>query len=128
MFILKKIWCRIFQIGFRAALPILPYREPQIISSCDELGSVFKKEKTTSVLVVTDAGIIKNGIVVPVEEALKANKVKYVIYDKTQPNPTVANVEEALKTYRENGCRWRRLRNGLCQGTWSKSCASKERT
>lgn len=104
MFILKKLWCRIFQIGFRAALPILPYREPQIISSCDELGSVFKKEKTTSVLVVTDAGIIKNGIVVPVEEALKANKVKYVIYDKTQPNPTVANVEEALKTYRENGC------------------------
>ena len=74
MFILKKLWCRIFQIGFRAALPILPYREPQIISSCDELGSVFKKEKTTSVLVVTDAGIIKNGIVVPVEEALKANK------------------------------------------------------
>ena len=104
MFILKKLWCRIFQIGFRAALPILPYREPQIISSCDELGSVFKKEKTTSVLVVTDAGIIKNGIVVPVEEALKANKVKYVIYDKTQPNPTVANVEEALKMYRENGC------------------------
>lgn len=104
MFILKKLWCRIFQIGFRAALPILPYREPQIISSCDELGSVFKKEKTTSVLVVTDAGIIKNGIVVPVEEALKANKVKYVIYDKTQPNPTVANVEEALKIYRENGC------------------------
>lgn len=104
MFILKKLWCRIFQMGFRAALPILPYREPQIISSCDELGSVFKKEKTTSVLVVTDAGIIKNGIVVPVEEALKANKVKYVIYDKTQPNPTVANVEEALKMYRENGC------------------------
>lgn len=104
MFILKKLWCRIFQIGFRAALPILPYREPQIISSCDELGSVFKKEKTNSVLVVTDAGIIKNGIVVPVEEALKANKVKYVIYDKTQPNPTVANVEEALKMYRENGC------------------------
>ena len=104
MFILKKLWCRIFQIGFRAALPILPYREPQIISSCDELGSVFKKEKTTSVLVVTDAGIIKNGIVVPVEEALKANKVKYVIYDKTQPNPTVANVEDALKMYRENGC------------------------
>ncbi len=104
MFILKKLWCRIFQIGFRAALPILPYREPKIISSCDELGSVFKKEKTTSVLVVTDAGIIKNGIVVPVEEALKANKVKYVIYDKTQPNPTVANVEEALRMYRENGC------------------------
>lgn len=104
MFILKKLWCRIFQIGFRAALPVLPYREPKIIPSCAELGTVFKKENSRSVLVVTDKGIINNGIVVPVEEALKSNNIKYVIYDNTQPNPTVANVEEALKIYRENNC------------------------
>ena len=104
MFILKKLWCRIFQIGFRAALPVLPYREPKIIPSCNDLGTVFKKENSRSVLVVTDKGIINNGIVVPVEEALKSNNIKYVIYDNTQPNPTVANVEEALKIYRENNC------------------------
>ena len=104
MFILKKLWCRIFQIGFRAALPVLPYREPKIIPSCAELGTVFEKENSRSVLVVTDKGIINNGIVVPVEEALKSNNIKYVIYDNTQPNPTVANVEEALKIYRENNC------------------------
>lgn len=104
MFILKKLWCRIFQIGFRAALPVLPYREPKIIPSCAELGTVFKKENSRSVLVVTDKGIINNGIVVPVEDALKSNNIKYVIYDNTQPNPTVANVEEALKIYRENNC------------------------
>ena len=104
MFILKKIGCRIFQVAFRAALPILPYREPKIVSSCSELGGVFKKEKSTSVLVVTDAGIVKNGLVSPLEEVLKSNKIKYTIYDKTQPNPTVDNVEEAFALYQGNNC------------------------
>ena len=104
MFILKKIYCRAFQIAFRAMLPILPYREPKLVASCDELGEVFKKEKSTSVLIVTDAGIVKNGLVVHVENVLKKYGMRYTIYDKTQPNPTVANVEEALKVYYENDC------------------------
>ena len=104
MFILKKIGCRAFQIAFRAVLPILPYREPKIISSCDILSEVLKKEKSTSVLIVTDEGIVKNGLVLPVLKVLKNQKMNYVVYDKTQPNPTVSNVEEALKLYHENGC------------------------
>ena len=63
MFILKKIGCRVFQIAFRAALPILPYREPKILPSCDALGAVFAEKKTSSVLIVTDAGIVKNRLV-----------------------------------------------------------------
>lgn len=104
MFILKKIGCRIFQTAFRAALPALPYREPKLIPSCADLDKVFEKEKTSSVLIVTDAGIIKNGLIAPVEEMLRKNNIKYSIYDKTRPNPTVENVEEALKLYHKNKC------------------------
>ena len=104
MFILKKIGCRIFQIAFRAALPILPYREPKIVPSCDALGAVFSEKKTSSVLIVTDAGIVKNGLVAPIEDVLKKNNIKYAIYDKTQSNPTVDNVEEALKLYHNYRC------------------------
>lgn len=104
MFILKKIGCRLFQIAFRVALPFLPYREPKIIPSCSELGNLLKSKKNASVLIVTDAGIVRNGLVKPVEEALKENEIKYTVYDKTQPNPTVANVEDALKLYHENNC------------------------
>ena len=96
MFILKIIGCRAFQIAFRVALPVLPYREPKVVSSCFELGDVFAKEKTSSALVVTDAGIVKNGLTAPLEAVLKQNKVKYTVYDQTQPNPTVNNVEDAL--------------------------------
>ncbi|MBQ7780380.1 MAG: iron-containing alcohol dehydrogenase [Clostridia bacterium] len=104
MFILKKLGCRIFQIAFRAALPILPYREPKLVSSCEALDEVLKKEKTASVLIVTDAGIVKNGLTVPLTEMLEKSGVRYSIYDKTQPNPTVANVEEALTVYHANKC------------------------
>lgn len=104
MFIFKKIGCRVFQTAFRVALPILPYREPKLVPSCAELGEVLKKEKTTSVLIVTDAGIVKNGLVTPIEDVLKEHKIKYAIYDKTRPNPTVANVEEALELYHKNRC------------------------
>ena len=65
MFFLKAAFCRVFQTVFRAALPILPYREPEIINSCSELGKVFKKENSKSVLIVTDAGIVKNRLTAP---------------------------------------------------------------
>ena len=104
MFFLKSFYCRVFQTAFRAALPILPYREPEIINSCSELGKVFKRENTKSVLIVTDAGIVKNGLTLPLEKTLNHNRVEYAVYDKTQANPTVNNVEEALTLYRERGC------------------------
>lgn len=54
MNVLSKLFCRTFQIAFRAALPLLPYREPRIVPSCDALGTVFSEKKTASVLIVTD--------------------------------------------------------------------------
>lgn len=104
MFILKSAFCRVFQTAFRIALPVLPYREPEIISSCSHLESVFKKENIKSVLVVTDKGVVSCGLVKPLEEVLKENCISYAIYDKTQPNPTVYNVEEALELYKKNNC------------------------
>lgn len=104
MFILKKLGCRIFQVAFRAALPLLPYREPTVVSACSGLSEVFIREKSRSALVVTDAGIVKNGLTSSLEHALKKNNVLYVIYDKTQQNPTVNNVEDGLRLYHENSC------------------------
>lgn len=104
MFFAKAIFCRTFQLGFRIALPVLPYREPKIVDSCKELGEVFQKEKLHSVLIVTDKGIRDHGLVEPVVKAVEDSGVHYVIYDGTRPNPTVSNVEEALALYHSNHC------------------------
>lgn len=104
MFFLKHAFCRIFQTAFRLALPVLPYREPEIIRSCSDLGALLKKKSFSSVLIVTDKGIMQNGLVSPIEESLQQGGISYIIYDKTQPNPTVSNVEEALSLFRNNHC------------------------
>lgn len=104
MFILKKIGCRLFQLAFRAAIPILPYREPEIISGCEKLGALLQQKKPEAVLIVTDPGIVKNGLCAPLEQTLEENGIRYTVYDRTQPNPTVDNVEEAYELYREQGC------------------------
>lgn len=39
------------------------------------------------------------------EELLPQNGIKCIVYDKTRPNPTVSNVEEALQIYKENNCK-----------------------
>lgn len=104
MNIAKKAFCRVFQTALRAALPILPYREPKIVNSCSALEKVFKKENIKSILVITDKGIVSNGLMAPLEKVFNDSGVAFTVYDKTQPNPTVHNVEEALALYRKNPC------------------------
>lgn len=104
MFIIKSAFCRIFQTAFRIALPFLPYREPIIIDSFEKIGEILKTEKSKSVLIVTDNGIIDNGLIRPVEYSLKNDCIRYTIYGDVQPNPTVKNVEEALLIYKSHEC------------------------
>ena len=104
MFFLKSFYCRVYQLAFRVVLPILPYREPEIVGSCLELDTVLKKEKVKSALIVTGQGSVKNGLIAPVEDALKKSGVSYAIFSGVQPNPTVDNVEEGVKAYSDNSC------------------------
>lgn len=66
MFFLKSAFCRIFQTVFRIALPILPYREPEAVDSCERISEIIEKEKIKSVLIVTDKGISAIGITQPI--------------------------------------------------------------
>ncbi len=104
MFFFKAACCRVYQTAFRLALPILPYREPEIVPTCAALDGVFLKENIKRVLIVADQGVREAGLLAPIEAALTKSGVFYVVYDKTRSNPTVDNVEEALIIYRENGC------------------------
>lgn len=104
MFFLKAAYCRVFQMAFRIALPFLPYREPQVVRSCKDLDRIIEKENISSVLIVTDPGILQYQLIAPLERLLKSWNVPYAIYAGTQPNPTVQNVEDALKAYQENHC------------------------
>ncbi len=99
---LYKLWCRTYQTVFRLVIPILPYREPKILGSMDELGSMFKAKGIGRVLVVTDQGLVNAGIAAMLEDKLTSAGIQYRVYADTVPNPTVANVEEARALYVES--------------------------
>ena len=101
---IKAIYCRSVQAVLRAALPVLPYREPQVFHSCGELSTVFQKENIRRVLIVTDVGIVRSGIASQLEAVLDEDDISYAVYDQTRPNPTVVNVEQALSLYRRYRC------------------------
>ena len=102
MNIFKKIYCRAFQACFHIAIPILPYRDPKILHSIEELPAEFKSQGINKVFLVTDSIIRK--LAEKLEALLPAEGIECVVYDKTKPNPTVANIEEALAIYNAEKC------------------------
>lgn len=87
------------------AIPILPYRNPEILDSATEIPVYLKDKNIDRVLIVTDKSINGLGLITPLTEALEAEKIKYFLYDETVPNPTVENVEAAKEIYINNNCK-----------------------
>ena len=100
----KKIFCRIYQAAFHAALPVLPYREPIKLDSIDKIPSVLDETGKHSALMITDKSLRGAGVTASLEDLMKKSTVRFTVYDGVRPNPTVENVNEALEIYRREHC------------------------
>ncbi|MBQ8540301.1 MAG: iron-containing alcohol dehydrogenase [Clostridia bacterium] len=101
---IMKFYCRAFQFCFKMAIPILPYRNPRVLHSVSGVGKALKKKGYDNVLIVTDKVIRDIEFFKKLEEGLKEHDIIYTVFDKTVPNPTIENVEEAKGIYMEKGC------------------------
>ena len=101
---IKKIYCRTFQTAFKIAIPFLPYRKPKLIHSITKLPGAIAKENAKRVLLVTDKGIRKAGLDKEIIDTLTAQGIEVTIYDRTQPNPTIRNIEEGAAIYQLKRC------------------------
>lgn len=104
MNLVKKAYCRVFQLGFRIVQPILPYRTPGLMKSIEHLPALFRRLKKDTVLLVTDPFLRSSGMTAPLEKLLEEQGIRCVVYDQTNANPTVKNVEEARALYLDYGC------------------------
>ena len=104
MNVVKKIYCRAFQICFRVAIPLLPYTEPKILEGMDKIPKVLEKFDYHKVLIVTDKGITKVGLGKQLTDILDKEDISYEYFDETVANPTIANVEAARALYLEGKC------------------------
>jgi len=91
----------------KCAACFMPWRKPVLIEGegcVTKLADRIGNDNIKSVLLVTGKGTMKRGMADELLEALKDAGISAAIYDKTVPNPTISNIEEALALYMENGC------------------------
>jgi len=104
MNVFKRIYARTFQGLFRLLLPLLPYREPRLLKTDEDVINVLIDKDIKSVLLVTDKGVRGLKLTESLETKIKESNINLSVYDNTVPNPTTQNVEEALKLFKENKC------------------------
>ncbi len=104
MHMILKTVCRAVQWVFHAALPVLPYRKPELYEHISDIAPLLLNKHIDSVLLVTDQGLRAAGCTRDLEQQLMRNGLHLAIYDRTQANPTVQNAEEAKELYHKEGC------------------------
>lgn len=107
MSILKKLLVRIFQKVLYVATFFLSFKEPIIIkgeNSFKDLCDLIKSKNKNKVLLVTDSGLHSLNMDKLVYDELVNNGIEYSLFYDIQANPTVKQVEDGLKVYKENNC------------------------
>lgn len=72
----------------------------QLNSLGDQLAEINAKK----IMIVTDKGLIKAGIVDKVLDIIKRNNIDYYLYDEVIPNPTINVVDEAAAICKNENC------------------------
>ena len=99
----ETLFCRAYQLVFRAALPLLPYRKPVELTSLSAIPPLLAEKGVGSVLLVTDRGVRSLGLTAPLETALAAQGIVCTVYDGVVQNPTIDNVEAGRALYLSSG-------------------------
>ena len=102
---IKRLYCRAYQLAFRAALPVLPYRQPRLLDHLAGIAPLLEQKQISSVLLVADAGVRSLGLTAGLEDSLARAQIACAVYEQRTPNPTIDNVEDALRVYLSSGAR-----------------------
>lgn len=106
MDIFRRIIFRTVQKALYLMSCFIPWKEPELIKyagALKELPQKIKGDGFLSVFIVTDKNLMKLGLLNSLFEGLDGQGIKYSLYDGTEPNPTIKNIEEAFKLYTESG-------------------------
>jgi len=106
-FAIKVFFFRIWQFLLKLSTPLLFFRTPRLFTGpgsslalCEHIAGTGVK----SLLVVTDAMLVKIGLLKPLLDKLGALGVKVTVYDGVLPNPTIEQIEKGLAFLKQEGC------------------------
>jgi 4-hydroxybutyrate dehydrogenase len=69
-----------------------------------ESGSSFQSAGGKRILIVTDSGVIKAGLLDPIKKSLEETKIAHEIFDRVEPNPSDRTVMEGARLFKATGC------------------------
>jgi len=104
---MRVFFYRIYQAVMRLVTGLVKWKDAEIIegeNSILKIPALLTKAGKKKVLLVTDKGITSLGLTAPLLSELEKAGVTCHVYDDTVANPTIDNIEEALKMYKDNGC------------------------
>ncbi|REB07124.1 iron-containing alcohol dehydrogenase [Sporosarcina sp. BI001-red] len=104
---MNNLYCRSVQFAYKTVAQFLPWRQPLLLegeNSLHQLPSLLTQHSIQQVLIVSDEGISKLGLMDGLLDGLTRQRIQYAVFDKTVPNPTIDNIEDALKLFHTSGC------------------------
>ena len=91
----------------RLASYFLGIKSPETISgegSLTKASDILQQNELSKPLIVTDNGIHSLGLLNPLFETLNTRNIEFAYFHDVVANPTIKNVEDGLKIYKENKC------------------------
>lgn len=105
---LKVLVFKIWQFILFWSQKILIFRTPEMfigpgssLQLCDHIAKTGVKK----ILIVTDAMLVKLGLLKPMQEKLQQLGVSFVVYDGVLPNPTIEQIETGLAMLKKEQCK-----------------------
>lgn len=106
-FRLQVLFFRLLMLGMKLSTKILRFPQPQLFSGpgssltlCDAIANAGVHK----LMIVTDAMLVKIGLIDAMRQRLDEAGVHCVIYDGVQPDPTIAQIEAGLEVLKREGC------------------------
>ena len=104
---LFKIYSRAYQWIMKNTAHLLNWQPPTVmncVGCIERLAPKLTEKNIKKVLIVTDEGIVKAGLLDKMLDSLNEENIIYFIYKGTVANPTTENIKEAVNVYNEQNC------------------------
>lgn len=73
------------------------------VGAVDDIGSIVKRLKANKVLIVTDGGVVKAGLIDKVKRPLENEGIEYGVFDGCLPDAPFSVIERCAQTAKEGG-------------------------
>ena len=104
---MRKLIFTVYQQVLRIYVSTFRIKKTEIIhqiGASGQIGQLLKQKGFARILIITDAVLVKLGLLNDMLSGLKKSNIDYVVYSDVVPNPTIKNINGAKDLYVNNNC------------------------